>query len=287
MSGTSKVVAPSFIVIGPGRTGSSWMYEMLLQHPEVCMAQNSKETLFFNRYYEKGIDWYLSFFKDCTAYRAVGEISTTYFHHEGVPERIAEHCPNVQLIACLREPFERLVSAYYYRKRAGETVLPLEEALEKEPDLLEESLYDRQLERFLDHFPRERVKVLFYEDLKRDPEAFLTELFQVIGVDTEFVPEGSEKKVNRRSEERIPGLGRLLGAGSAFLRTIGAYRILDRIKRSSTVKSLFLKEKEGEAIPELSTETLKKLEKRFEEVRLWVSSFTGRELKEWERRSNG
>ncbi len=273
---------PDFIVIGPGRTGTSWMYEMLLQHPEVCLARDSKETLFFNRYYEQGMEWYSRFFRDCEQSSAIGEITTTYFHQVGVAERIATHLPHVKLIACLREPMERMISAYYYRRRAGETLLSFEEALGKEPDLLEESLYDRCIERYLEHFPEGRIHVLFYEDLKEDPRNFLRDLFSAIGVDPGFEPEGMEQQVNQRSEERIPGLGRLLGTGSRFLRKVGAYRTLDRIKRNPAIKGVFLKEKEPSEAPELSASTQKELNDRFKKVREWVEDFTGRKLTAWE-----
>ena len=48
---------------------------------------------------------------------------------------------------------------------------------------LEGGLYFRQLRRFLEFFPRERLLVLFYEDLKRDAAGQVQDLRQFLGLD--------------------------------------------------------------------------------------------------------
>ena len=45
---------PDFICIGAGRAGTSWLYEMLREHPEIFTARDIKETHFFDDYYDRG-----------------------------------------------------------------------------------------------------------------------------------------------------------------------------------------------------------------------------------------
>jgi len=58
----TAVPLPTFVFIGPGRSGSTWMYELLRSHPDVCLGRGTKETLFFEKHYDRGVDWYESFF---------------------------------------------------------------------------------------------------------------------------------------------------------------------------------------------------------------------------------
>ena len=69
---------PNFICVGFGRTSTLWLYEVLLEDPEVCTAKNLTETWFFSEQYEKGADWYGTFFAHCGVVTARGEISNRY-----------------------------------------------------------------------------------------------------------------------------------------------------------------------------------------------------------------
>ena len=46
---------PSFICIGPGRTGTTWLFNYLQNHKDVYVVPG-KEINFFNNFYEKGFD---------------------------------------------------------------------------------------------------------------------------------------------------------------------------------------------------------------------------------------
>ncbi len=57
-----KSVTPNFMYIGPDKAGSSWLHEVLLIHPQVYMPV-AKDLYFFDRYYDRGMSWYLSQFE--------------------------------------------------------------------------------------------------------------------------------------------------------------------------------------------------------------------------------
>jgi hypothetical protein len=273
---------PTFLVVGPGRSGTSWMYEMLKAHPEVCLAKNTKETLYFDRMYEEGAEWYKEFFKPCEDAKAIGELSNTYIYNADVPRRVYETLGQVDLIVCLREPYERLRSSFAYKKRAGEVSESLEKILrtDKGEELIRENLYDEQLDRFLEFFSRERIHIFFYDDLKADPVAFLQSLYRVLGVDDAFLPEDVERVINKREKARIPGSGRVFGAISKTLRKIRAYGLLTRLKRNESLRRVFVKEGEGKE-EELSPETLEMLKERFDPMIERIESLTGRDLEGW------
>ena len=114
---------PNFLYIGPDKSGSTWMYNILSQHPE-CYVPTIKDIYFFDQFYYKGIDWYLSFFKDASHnYKAVGELSHDYLYSKKAAERIFFHYPKVKLITCLRNPIDRTFSNYLFLIRNGITKL--------------------------------------------------------------------------------------------------------------------------------------------------------------------
>src|ERR1700721_2200010 len=68
---------PSFFIIGPPRTGTTWLHSLLsecawLPHP-------TKETRFFDQHYERGLGWYSAHYRKATAARKIGEVAPTYF----------------------------------------------------------------------------------------------------------------------------------------------------------------------------------------------------------------
>lgn len=112
------------------------------------------------------------------------------------------------MIAVLRNPVDRAISHYFHSVKNGVETLSLEDALASEEARLGEASssdaaefsfvrhsykargrYAEQLERYLQCFPRDQLLVLDSERLFSDPETCLAEVFEFIGVDTNFCPE--------------------------------------------------------------------------------------------------
>ncbi len=272
---------PTFIIIGPGRSGTSWMYEILLEHPEVCMASGTKETHFFNEHYQKGPDWYFKFFRNCSGTKAIGEISNLYFYDEDVPERIHNLLPDIQLITCLRNPLDRMASAYLYRKRAGEVEGSFEEALNKQPNLLTDNYYYSKLKNYLRYFKREQISILFYEELRKNPANFARKLYKAIGAEPGFIPESLYRTINRRNRARLNVFAYWVDLGSRILRKFQLYSLLNKLKRSQLVRSVLFKEinkGKDDIIPgHRKAELMVRLKEEIE----GIEQLTGKDLSEW------
>jgi len=114
---------PTFLFIGPDKSGSTWLYEVLRQHAQ-CFVPPVKDIYFFDRYYERGLDWYFRFFEAAPpGTLAAGELSHDYLFSSAAAERIAQDLPGVKLITSLRDPAERTFSHYLYMIRSGRTRL--------------------------------------------------------------------------------------------------------------------------------------------------------------------
>lgn len=193
---------PDFVVIGAMRAGTTTLYHHLSQHPDVGMSR-MKETDYFVDVmnYKLGYDWYRSQFPNDG--RLTGEVSPNYAKHDlfrGVPERLKEASPAVKLIFVARDPVDRFVSHYLFSWHLGYTTVPPEDLLHSDNGrhILECSRYARQIETYLQHFPRENLLVLDFELLKRDPKAALGQVCGFLNIPAMEV--GGVATTNNRSE---------------------------------------------------------------------------------------
>jgi hypothetical protein len=115
---------PDFIAVGPPRTATTWLDEVLRGH--VGLPLDVKETHFFARNYQHGLDWYKPYFLHCTTERVVGEICAAYFENPQARVRIRTHIPDCKIVCTLRDPVERLYSHYKLMRHNGRTELPFE-----------------------------------------------------------------------------------------------------------------------------------------------------------------
>ena len=177
---------PDFLVIGAQRAGSSLLHQILLGHPQVYVPVQRTEVHYFDRYFERGAEWYRSYFPtgdEAGRYRAIGEVTPDYLASTEAPARIRALLPQCRLIAILRNPADRVYSWYQHARRSRNERRDLTTFLEEESGALSAGLYHRHLQSYLALFPQDALLVLLYEDLLRDPGAELGRLTGFLGVD--------------------------------------------------------------------------------------------------------
>ncbi len=123
-----------------------------------------------------------------------------YILDSKTPKLIYKHFPDVKIIACLRNPIERLYSEYKYHVNMGyrySIYKSFEKAIVKEYDFVKTGFYNRQLKLYYEIFPKENILILIYENLQKEPKEFLKKLYKFLGVkDTNFIPSVLNKKLN-------------------------------------------------------------------------------------------
>lgn len=163
---------PTFVGFGVARGGTTWLHTLLSGHRNVYMPTRRKEVRFFDRNYDRGLDWYETFFcpsADAARYEA-GEISPQYFYCEECPERIAAAIPAAKLLVILRHPVDRAYSHYGFVVQRRNFQGSFEEFLAMRPTVLDKGFYSRYLDRYLRSFDRDRILVLVFEQAVRDDD---------------------------------------------------------------------------------------------------------------------
>jgi hypothetical protein len=199
---------PDFIGIGAQRSGTSWIYACLYEHPQLCMPR--KEINFFSRErnWSRGFEWYEGIFAECPPTTLSGEFSTSYLTDAETPARIRDRYPEVRLIVSLRHPVDRAYSSYLNDIVGGgvATKEGFREALQSHPEYLETGRYAQHLRNYLDLFPRERLLVSIFDHARRDPFAAIQAMYRFLEVDPTFRPSMLDRRVNAG---RIPRSQRL------------------------------------------------------------------------------
>lgn len=201
---------PTFLVIGAAKCGTTTIFDLLGEHPEVFVP-TVKEPHFFSRLTRYGDlrPWYSSLFDAADSFPASGEASTSYSHPhriDFVAPRIGEVLPDCRLIYLVRHPVRRLESDWKMRLREGRVSQCINEAADVNASLITFGLYWKHLKKYREHFADNQLLVVFLEDFASRPKRELYRIFRHIGVDPSFVPDDPEKKRNAASEYRETGL---------------------------------------------------------------------------------
>lgn len=204
-------MTPDFVVIGAHKSGSTALARQLSAHPHVYLPR--AETRYFR-------DPWFQLDDEAVLSRAVattragverrGIKCASYLADPECARRIKETLGSVQLIAILREPVDRAVSAYFWAMRFGFVPLaPVATGLSrlldgyKHPEfpraseyVLEYGLYGKHLRHYLTLFPKTKLQVILDEDLRTSREATLRRVFKFLGVTADLPLKRSTRPVN-------------------------------------------------------------------------------------------
>jgi hypothetical protein len=227
---------PNFIYIGPDKAGSSWLHEVLLRHPQVLLSP-AKDLYFFDRYYDRGIAWYLRQFDDAgPEHVVVGEVCQDYLFHPEAPQRIADSLGSCRMMVTLRDPADRAFSSYLYMLRSGWAPGTFLEALEGQPMLLEHGSYATALDRFTDRFGRDQIYVAVFDDLVADPQAFIDALTSWLDVTPVTLSPAQLEARLPAGRARSVALSRLACWGANIVRERDGANLVGWVKRSPLVQ---------------------------------------------------
>lgn len=234
---------PSFMAIGPQRTGTSWLHENLVEHPQIFMPEQ-KELYYFNSLrfpdshpvslppVKPDLAWYLDFFKPTDAFletreaecqrqygepyviHARGEATATYAAalDEELIEEILVLRPDLRVAVIVRDPVER---AWSHAKKdlPPQTGLTLGDIAEDDFKEFFGEWYQMRCGNYSEIIARWQsllmpghVWVGSFTQLTSDPGPLLLEFFDFIGVDRDrkYITDTAGKKFNPTDETPIP-----------------------------------------------------------------------------------
>lgn len=267
-----------FLAIGPQRTASTWLDQCLRAHPDLSLPKSSKETFYWDRHNDFPLSWYWSHFGEATPEQMIGEVGSTYFHAEGLPEKIQAHNPACKIIITLRNPIERTTSLKRHLTRIGGlNGERWEDAFETYPEEFGADFYRKNLTRWTDVFPKEHVLVLLTDDIKTDPVNTIARIAKALGIEPHEFGSANEQ-INVGADAKNPKLNRLVYGALRLMRRYRLHSIVDVAKRLGG-RRLLAQEKSNEAGSQ--NKATPQLASRYESDITFVEDFLGRDLSHW------
>jgi hypothetical protein len=226
---------PNFIYIGPDKAGSSWLHDVLIEHPQVFMTP-AKDLYFFDRYFDKGVDWYAAHFEKATGQKIVGEVCQDYLFHPAAAQRIEGVLEAPRFMVTLRDPVDRAFSSYLYMLKMGQQPGTFQEALLSRPELVDHGRYGSGLDRFADRFGDDSIYVAVFDDLGADPEKFIADLLQWLDLEPFELTDELLATRLPASKARSAFVARLVRGAADWTREHNGAEIVGRVKRAPVVQ---------------------------------------------------
>ncbi|KAG8433123.1 hypothetical protein GDO86_017422 [Hymenochirus boettgeri] len=180
---------PQAIIVGVKKGGTRAVLEFIRVHPEVRAM--GTEPHFFDRNYEKGLDWYRNLMPRSLDRQITVEKTPSYFVTRDAPRKIAHMSPRVKLIVVVRNPVTRAISDYtqtlskkpdipsfselaFHNKTSGE--------VDTSWNAIRIGLYALHLQPWLNHFPISQMHFVSGERLITDPAGEMARVQDFLGL---------------------------------------------------------------------------------------------------------
>lgn len=205
----------NLFIVGAQRSGSTYTYSILDDHPQVSMIHpvrpepkffmNAELVEFGKNYY---VDHYFSDRKQESIY--LGEKSTSYLESKEAAARIKEFYPDARIIIILRDPVQRAYSNYQFSVAHNLENLSFKKALEFELDREKDAIfatsvspyayrrrgqYMDYIDLYLEVFDSRQIHILIFEEFINNLDE-VQALYRWLGINENFVPPSLSKIFN-------------------------------------------------------------------------------------------
>ncbi|MBU2571535.1 MAG: sulfotransferase domain-containing protein [Gammaproteobacteria bacterium] len=278
-----------FIGIGVQKAATSWLFQCLLEHPEIKVGKE-KEVNFFNFKYHFGYHWYHNLFQ--FGDWKTGEFSTLYFYDKNVPERLYSYNPDIKLILCLRNPIDRAYSQHQHEVRRGRVtgeLLNFDLAVESNPTYIDQGYYASHLKSYLKYFKKEQIFITFQEDISSNPDKVLVDLYRFLNLDDKFIPSTINTKINIARTYKSRRLDKTYRFIKGMIHKYANEENVEKIKKlglHKLIEKFNAKEQTPITTPPMTTDARTKLESIFISEIKDLEKLTERNLSNWYRNIN-
>ncbi|XP_071976412.1 uncharacterized protein [Engystomops pustulosus] len=180
---------PQAIIIGVKKGGTRALLEALRAHPDVRAV--GMEPHFFDRNYEKGLEWYRDLMPRTVEGQITMEKTPSYFVTNEAPQRIHSMAKDTKLIVVVRNPVTRAISDYTQTLSKKPEIPTFEVLAFKNRTLglidaswsaLRIGIYALHLESWMQYFPLSQILFVSGERLISNPAEELAKVQDFLGL---------------------------------------------------------------------------------------------------------
>ena len=238
MLNKSRNTLPQFLIIGAMKAGTTTLYDDLNRHPDIFMPpEKEPEDLIYDRVLtDEGLATYKRKFS--AEFKLLGEASTAYTKwpdYEAASRARSVLGPDIKIIYIVRNPIERMISHYKHEFGMGREKRTLSQALSQDDKYRNYSRYSWQLEKWKEHFPKERIMTIYFEEYTRGRQCGLDKVCEFLDVDSiEVVPNVVRNASDGKLIAKRGSLAHRFATSSVYQYKIKPYlgnTIRDRLKK--------------------------------------------------------
>ena len=241
---------PNLFIPGAAKSGTTTLHELLNLHPDISMSRLKEPVFWNNKKFEKyeQVDWinYKKLFNGNA--KIFGESTTSYMYYNSFIENIKQNYnKSPKFIFILRNPIDRYISHFWWMKGLGLEKNNIKDVINKgsQADFIEYDyypkhyfqfgLYSKWIQRFIDNFGIENIKVITLEKLISNRLETTNSCFDFLGLKKlESIPEKTSNKTTRIKYSCIYHFIRKSSIGKMSYTKIGkiflSKKSIDRIK---------------------------------------------------------
>ena len=223
---------PTVMVIGPMKSGTTWLHSYLQEREDICLPGGVKETFYFDRNFDRGLDWYQKHFAKYNSgkHRTVVEIGPSYFHCDAAPARIRNQLGEVRLVVLVRDPIRRAWSHYCHLLRYGYTRRSLQQAAAEFPAIVGASCYSARLATWSQHFPKAAIRICSFEKLRLDQADFCRDVCDAMGIPVVDAAPTQERETYSGAASASPALARVSRSVTHALRRYRMHALVNALR---------------------------------------------------------
>jgi len=204
-----------------------------------------------------------------------------------MPGLIRNNQPQARIIVSHRNPTDSLYSLYYQRAKQYSVSDTFEGFLAEHPSYIRCGFYNTHIRRYPDYFSSEHIHSIVFDDICDDPEGVLSDLFEFLGVETDYRPPSLHERVHERMAARSIFIRNLVGNTTDFLRTRpeakGLKRVLRLLGAHHVASWIWASNLRAAEFPPMREDTRSRLVETYAEENLLLGDLLNRDLSHWNR----
>ena len=184
---------PNFFIIWEPKCGTTIIHHYLSQHPQIFMS-DPKEPHHFDTDLDRlasvrNFDKYLKLFSKANkSHKIIGEATPGYAKSKAAAKNIYEFNPDAKILYIIREPVSYLQSWHKQSLKSWRTMEKdfinfLDRNKNKWFYYLKKIDFSSNIWRYIKLFPKNNIKVIIYEEFKKNNQETITEITNFLNID--------------------------------------------------------------------------------------------------------
>ena len=221
---------PNLFIVGSQKCGTTAIAEYFRSHPDIFVPLQKEPWYFCNdlsRNFKKiDLDYYLNMYEKSDRERYLLDASPLYIKSKSAVDEILKVSPYSKIIIMIRNPIELVYSLYFQLKynreedaKTFEDAISLQKVRKKDPEATKNFLFPLNaqyfeigktcddIDRYLRRFGSNNVKIIIFDDFKRDTRSVYIELLRFIGL--EIIEPESFEVVNPHKKSKTKILNKI------------------------------------------------------------------------------